>query len=42
MSQENVELIQRFTAGDGSDLVRLFRDDRAWAALKDGMSQFVE
>ena len=42
MSQENVELIQTLTAGAGSDLVPLFRDDGAWAALKDAIEPFVE
>jgi hypothetical protein len=42
MSHENVELIQTLTAGAGSDLVPLFRDDGAWAALKDAIEPFVE
>jgi ketosteroid isomerase-like protein len=42
MSQENVELIQRLTAGAGSDLVPLIRDDGAWAAFEEAIEPFVQ
>lgn len=41
MSQENVEIVLGLQPAPGADLVRLFRDDLAWAALSAVLARSV-